>query len=169
MKKNTTMISLLSLLLSSSIFAAAPTSPTATQTVTMTINSVSNITSSGNPSILAITINPAGTGTATDNTTTYTVTSNTGASGKLKISGQITTGGNMPTNTSLTLSLASTAGTSSGVQTLTSTTPVDLVTGIPTLVSDTGAASYTFNITNGWSVPATSLNRVVTLTLVSGS
>lgn len=167
MRKNLTLISLMSILLSSSIFAA--TSPSTTQTVNMTINSVSTLTTSGNPSTLAITIDTAGVGTATDGTTTYTVSSNTGARGKLKISGQITTGGDMPTNTSLTIGLASSQGTSAGAQTLNSTTLVDLVSNLPTLVSDTGVATYTFNVTNGWTVPAASLSRVVTLTLVSTS
>ena len=167
MKKNLAIISLMSILLSGSTFAA--TSPTATQTVNMTINSVSNLTASGNPATLAITINTEGVGIATDTTTTYTVTSNTGAKGQLKISGQITTGGDMPTNTSLTLGLASVSGTSAGAQTLNSTTLVDLVSNLPTLVSDTGVATYTFNVTNGWNVPAASLSRVVTLTLVSTS
>ncbi|MES2198648.1 MAG: hypothetical protein V4489_00565 [Chlamydiota bacterium] len=166
MKKKLTIISLMSLLFSSSIFAA---SPTATQTVSMTINSTSTLTTSGNPAALSISINSAGVGTSTDATTTYTVASNSGAKGKLKISGQITSGGDMPTNTSLGLSLASASGTSLGLQTLNSTTLVDLVSNLPTLVSDTGAATYTFNVVNGWTVPAASLSRTVTLTLVSVS
>lgn len=170
MNNKITALSVLSLLFSGSIYAGAP-SPlsTGTQTVNMTIVSSSAITTSGNPSTLSITLNPAGTGSATDKTTTYTAYSNSGATGRLKISGQITTGGNMPTNTSLTLSLASVAGTSKGAQPLNSTTPVDLVTGIPTLFSDTGTATYTFNVTNGWTIPAASLSRVITLTLISAS
>ncbi len=74
----------------------------------------------------------------------------------------------MPTNTSLTLNLASKAGSSQGAQTL-SVTPVDLVTKLPTLLSDTGVITYAFSVTNGWTVPAQSLNRTVTLTLTSGS
>lgn len=141
---------------------------TGTQTVTMTIASASNITVSGNPGTLAVTLNTAGTGTATDNSTTYSVTSNTNASGTLKITGAITTGGNMPTNTSLTTSLASTAGTSLGAQTL-STTAVDLVNRLPTLLSDTAAITYTFNVTNGWTIAAQTISRTVTLTLTSNS
>ena len=167
MKKKIIQIGLASLFLSSSVFSVAP-SATASQTLSMVINSSSNITTSGNPGALTVTLNPDGTGTATDATTTYTVVSNTGASGKLKVTGAITTGGAMPSNTALTINLASTRGTSAGVQTL-GTSTTDLVTNIPTLVSDTGAINYGFTVTNGWTIPAQTLNRTVTLTLTSAS
>ncbi len=167
MKKKILQISLASLFLSSSAFSVAP-SVTASQTLSMVINSSSNITTSGNPGTLTVTLNPDGTGTSTDATTTYTVVSNTGASGKLKVTGAITTGGAMPANTALTINLASTRGTSAGVQTL-GTSTTDLVTNIPTLVSDTGAINYGFTVTNGWAIPAQTLNRTVTLTLTSAS
>lgn len=167
MKKKIIQIGLSSLFLSSSVFSAA--SPiTTSQTLSLVINSTSNITTSGNPGSLAVTLNPDGTGSSTDSTTTYTVVSNTGASGKLKITGAITAGGAMPANTTLTVNLASTKGSSQGAQTL-GTAPTDLVTNLPTLVSDTGAIGYGFNVTNGWTMPAQTLNRTVTLTLTSAS
>lgn len=141
---------------------------TGTQSLTMTIASASNITVSGNPGTLAVTLNTAGTGSATDSSTTYSVTSNTNASGTLQITGAITTGGAMPTNTTLTASLASNSGTSLGAQTLT-TTAVSLVNKLPTLVNDTAAITYTFNVTNGWTIAAQTLTRTVTLTLTSNS
>lgn len=141
---------------------------TATQNLTMSIAASSNITTSGNPATLAVSINSDGTGSATDNSTTYTVVCNAGGKGTLKITGQISSGGNMPENTSLTTSLASTAGTSLGAQTL-STTAVDLVNKLPTLLSDRGTITYTFNVTNGWTMAAQTLTRTVTLTLTSGS
>lgn len=150
-------------------FAATSTLATATQTVNMSIVSSSTLITSGNPGTMSITLNSSGVGTATDATTTYTVNSNSGSSGTLKITGQITSGGNMPTNTTLSVNLASKSGTSAGAQSLISTAPVDLVTALPTLVSDTGAITYTFNITNGWAVSAQSLSRTVTLTLLSSS
>lgn len=147
--------------------ATAAVSSTTTQTVNMVINATSNITTSGNPGTLAITLNAGGTGSATDASTTYTVVSNAGGTGTLKVTGAISTGGAMPTNTSLTASLASTSGTSQGAQTL-GTTAVDLVTKLPTLLSDTGAITYTFNVANGWTLPAQNLTRTVTLTLTNG-
>ncbi|MBM3197856.1 MAG: hypothetical protein FJZ58_01195 [Chlamydiae bacterium] len=138
------------------------------QVLKMIINATSNLTVSGNPGTLTVSLNSAGVGSATDATTTYAITSNTGGNGRLKITGAISSGGNMPTNTSLTVALASTSGTSQGAQAL-STSPVDLVTNLPTLVSDTGGITYTFGVTNGWTVPAQTLNRTVTLTITSSS
>lgn len=164
MKKNVSIFSFLSLMYIQICFGAT----TATQNLTMSIASSSNITTSGNPATLAITINSDGTGSATDNSTTYTVVCNSGAKGTLKITGQISSGGDMPENTSLKTSLASTAGTSLGAQTL-STTAVDLVNKLPTLLSDRGTITYTFDVTNGWTMAAQTLTRTVTLTLTSGS
>ncbi len=152
-----------SILTSQALFGAN----TATQVVNMSIASTSNIVTSGNPATMAVTLSTGGTGSATDNSTTYTVTSNTGANGSLKVTGAITTGGNMPANTALTVSLASSDGTSQGAQTL-STTPVDLITRLPTLLSDTGTITYNFSVTNGWTIPAQTISRTVTLTLTSG-
>lgn len=144
----------------------APVGPvsTATQAVTMTIASTSNITTSGNPATMAVSLNSGGSGSATDNSTTYTVTSNTGAPGSLKVTGSINS--NMAPNTSLTATLSSAAGSSQGAQTL-STTAVDLVTKIPTLVSDTGAITYVFGVSNGWTIASQTISRTVTLTLTA--
>ncbi len=162
MKKFFCSILISTTLLSPGLFAAT----TATQAVNMSIASSSNITTSGNPATMAITLNAAGTGSSSDNSTTYTVTSNTGDKGTLKVIGAITTGGNMPTNTALTISLVSNSGNSQGAQSL-STTPVDLVTKLPTLLSDTGAITYGFSVNNGWTIPAQNITRTVTLTLTS--
>lgn len=155
-------------LLYTSLGWSAGVNTTTTQSVSMSIASASTITTSGNPGTLAVSLNTAGTGSATDSSTTYTVTSNAGGTGSLVITGAITSGGAMPTNTSLTANLASKSGTSAGAQTLT-TTPVNLVTKLPTLVSDTGNITYTFAVTNGWTVAAQNLSRTVTFTLTSGS
>lgn len=167
MKKNYSVFGITALFLSLSSLGEA--SATATQNLTMIINSTSNITVSGNPATLSVTLNPDGTGNAVDNSTTYTVVSNTGVKGSLKVTGQITSGGDMPTNTTLTANLASKAGTSAGALALNSTKTVDLVTALPTLLSDTGAISYGFSVVNGWTVAAQTLSRTVTLTLTSGS
>lgn len=140
---------------------------TASQTVNMVINPTSNITTSGNPGTMTVTLDSTGAGTATDTSTTYTVTSNSNASGTLKVTGTISSGGDMPTNTSLQIALASNQGVSTGAQSLTSRN-VDLVTTLPTLLSDTAAISYTFNVTNGWTVAAATIAKTITLTLTSG-
>ena len=137
---------------------------TAIQNLAISVDSESSIITSGNPGTLSITLNAEGTGSSTDTSTTYTVTSNTKKKGTLKITGSITSGGNMPTNTSLTVRLNSQSGTSQGTQTLTSTA-IDLVTKLPTLVSDTGLITYAFNVVNGWTIAAQTLNRTITLTL----
>lgn len=147
--------------------SSSATSTTTVQTVNMVINSTSNITTSGNPGTMTVTLDSTGAGTATDSTTTYTVTSNSNASGSLKITGAISSGGSMPTNTSLQIALASNKGTSAGAQSLTAQN-VDLVSKLPTLLSDTASISYTFSVTNGWTVAASSIARTVTLTLTSG-
>ncbi len=139
---------------------------TASQAITMQINSTSSITASGNPATLAVTLNEEGSGSASDNSTTYTVVSNTSRSDKLKITGAITTGGDMPDNTILTANLASNDGTSQGAQKL-STKSVDLVEKLPGLVSDTGAITYDFSVSNGWEIPTQTISRTVTLTLTS--
>lgn len=85
----------------------------------------------------------------------------------MKITGSITSGGNMPKNTSLTIALSSKQGSSRGVQTLT-TRNIDLVTNLPSLFSDTGSITYTFGVSNGWQIPAQTFSRIVTLTLTNG-
>ena len=151
---------IISLLMQAHLFCAN----TATQNLTMVINSSSTITTSGTPPTLSVTLAADGTGSSTDSSTSYTVVSNSNANGSLKVTGAITTGGNMPTNTGLTISLASTKGTSQGAQTLT-TTATDLITKLPTLLSDTGAITYVFSVSNGWTIAAQTLSRTVTLTL----
>lgn len=139
-----------------------------TQAFLMSVPSSAKIKVSKNPGKLTVTLNAAGSGSAIDSSTTYTVTSNSQGSGQLQITGAITTGGNMPTNTSLTISLASKSGISQGAQTL-STTAVALVTTLPLLLNDTSKITYTFTVTNGWRIAAQTLTRKVTLTLAATS
>lgn len=143
-------------------------SATAPYSFTLVVSKVSTLTTSGNPSILSIKIPVSGSAQAVDSSTTYKVISNTGGSGSLKITGMISGGGNMPTNTSLTIKLGSSKGTSLGAVAL-STTSADLVTGLSTHVTDAGSITYAFNVTSGWTVPAQALVRTVTLTLTSSS
>jgi hypothetical protein len=164
MKKHIHFILLLGITIALPCFSAS----TATQTLSMSVASSSSITASGNPGALAVNIDMDGNGSATDSSTTYMVTCNTGARGTLKVTGSITSGGDMPENCSLTLNLGSNEGTSQGAQTLSSSS-VDLVTGLPTLLCDSSSITYVFSVANGWSVPSQSLSRTVTLTLTSDS
>lgn len=78
----------------------------------------------------------------------------------------ISSGGNMPTGTSLKIRLTSSAGSSSGSCIL-STRSIDLVTKIPSIISERGQITYTFTVENGWMIPAQSLTRAITLTLIA--
>ncbi len=141
-------------------------SSTFLQGFNITSSPTSNITISGSPRPLTVSLGLDGTGSATDSSTSYTISSNTG-NGKLKILGAITSGGNLPLNTSLQVSLSSTKGASQGLQVLT-TNPIDLVRKIPSLISDSGSITYVFSVQNGWQIPAQTIQRTVTLTLTSG-
>lgn len=133
---------------------------------TLVVSQTASLVVSSNPSPLFVYIGQDGAGSAEDSFSTYTVSANAGKSKTLKITGAITSGGAMPTNTALKIYLSSSKGTSSGSTTLT-TTAVNLVTNLPGNVRDTGSITYTFLVTSGWTVPAASLSRVVTLTLLS--
>lgn len=140
----------------------------ATQNLTMTIPTTSNITTSGNPASLTISLDSSGNGTVTDSSTTYTVTSNSGEAGTLQIIGAITAGDNMPTNTCLSVLLQSNLGTSLGPIEL-CTTSATLVNQLQPPLTDTASITYTFSVMNGWTVPNQTLSRTVTFTLTSGS
>jgi hypothetical protein len=160
--KNPYLLFTAAMLLAGSLSAAT----TATQAVTMQIASTSSITASGNPATLAVTLDSDGQGSASDNSTTYTIVSNASSRETLKITGAITTGGDMPEDTTLTITLASNDGKSKGALAL-GTSAVELVEKIPALVSDTASITYDFSVTNGWEVPTQTISRTVTLTLMS--
>lgn len=157
------MKALLSFLLSTTPFLIGAAS--FTQNFSLTIPPSSSLSVSKNPDPLTVFLNSKGSGNTTDSSSTYTVSSNTGV-GKLKIIGSITSGGNMPANTTLSIWLSSNSGKSAGTVTL-STTAVDLVKKISSLVNETGKINYTFSVQNGWTIPAQTIQRTVTLTLVS--
>lgn len=139
---------------------------TTTQNLSVVIPLVSQITVSGPPSTLTVTLNADGTAQAIDSKTTYTVSSNATTKDYLKITGALAAGGDMPKNTTLSIRLHSDNGLSLGNQIL-STQPTDLVIKIPKLITETSSITYIFNVTNGWSIPAQTLSRVVILTLTS--
>ena len=141
---------------------------TAVQPLTVNIPSKSSITTSASTALLSVTLNASGEGSAQNTETTYSISSNGKGKRALKITGSLTSGGDMPQNTSLTINLGSSTGTSLGSQILT-TQSANLVTSLPILVSDTASITYIFKVTNGWTIPAQTITRTVTLTLTSES
>jgi len=130
-----------------------------TQTITFEVQAVDALSVSGNPASLTVsgTLDPV-----TDNSTTYDVSTN--GTGK-KVTGQITTDGDMPANTTLEVNLAApTGGSSAGDVTLVSASAGDLVTGIETLDESGLTITYTFTATADAGVIASD-TRVVTLTI----
>jgi hypothetical protein len=153
--------SIVLLLVLSGLSMAATTSP---QSVTFQVQAVNEITVSGNPAALIVNTATAGSNpdSVTDSSTTYNITTNEAAK---KITGQITTGGNMPANVTLEVSLvAPTGGSSSGYVTLTSAAASDLVTAVNSLAESGKTITYRLSATVGaGAVPSDT--RVVTLTL----
>ncbi|MBL7050513.1 MAG: hypothetical protein ISR96_13445, partial [Nitrospira sp.] len=139
---------------------AALAANTATQTVTFQVTAINEMAVSGNPA--AMIINSATAGSAptavTDSTTTYDITTNETAK---KITGQITTGGNMPSGVTLETNLTAPTGGSSAGYTSLSTTAADLVTSIDTLAESSKVISYRLSATIGAGVVASD-TRVVT-------
>ncbi|MBI1922902.1 hypothetical protein HYR99_01495 [Candidatus Poribacteria bacterium] len=137
---------------------------TATQTVTFEVQAINEISVSGNPGALTVSVATAGSEPtdATNSTTTYNITSN--GTGK-KITGAINTA--MPSGTSLKVSLAAPTGaTSAGTVTL-SITAANLVTGITQKAESSKTITYTLSATVSAGVVA-SASKTVTLTLTDG-
>jgi hypothetical protein len=113
---------------------------TATQDVTITVSAVDEISVSA--STVSITV---GVGTVHNTATTYSVTTN--SSTARVITGQITSGGNLPTGVTLTVSLAApTGGTSLGAVTLTDAA-ADLVTGVSNVAATGKQIDYAASAT----------------------
>lgn len=136
------------------------------QALELNVASITNLTATGVPSTMTVELDPQGFGSSISNNTTYGVVSNTRGVGFLKIIGEISSGGNLPAQTSLKVSLSSKKGESRGLQTL-STTPIDLVQNLPTIVSDTGMITYLFTVSSGWNIAAQTLSRRVKFTLTA--
>lgn len=130
---------------------------TATATVTYTIGSIDSISVSGNPGPLNVTTATPGSGptSATDVTTTYSVTTNNTAR---KITGAVAS--SMPSGVTLDVSLAAPSGaTSAGTVNLT-TTAASLVTGIANIAQGSLAITYTLAATVSAAQVAGSTNTV---------
>jgi hypothetical protein len=137
---------------------------TATQSVTFEVQAIDEISASANPAPLIVSTATAGSepDAATDNTTSYAVTTN--GSNK-KITGEIDA--DMPANTTLQVNLSAPAGGSSAGDVTLSTTPADLVTVITQRAESGLTISYTFSATVAAGVLASG-SRTVTLTLTDG-
>lgn len=157
-------VAILSMAIGSNVMAQA----TANQTVSLAVNAVYKIATSGNPGGLTVTTGTAGTdalSTVSDNTTTYSITQN--VAGTVKVTANLNSA--LSAGYSLQLNLASTKGTSAGTVDISSTTPgsaVNVVTGIAMGADAAQAITYTFGA-NASAGTLSSTNKVVTLTLTN--
>jgi hypothetical protein len=157
-------VAILSLALVQSSFAQA----TATQTVSLAVNAVYKIATSGNPGAMTITNGTAGTNALTsvsDGSTKYSITQNFAST--VKITANLDAA--LSAGYTLQLDLASTKGTSAGAVDISATTPasaVDVVTNIATGADANQTITYTFGANADAGVLA-STNKVVTLTLTN--
>jgi hypothetical protein len=144
--------------------AASAAAQTATQTVTLQVDAINQISVAGTPSITISAAVAGGAPTsATSTGNTWAVTTNqTGA----KITGAINSA--MATGLTLSANLGAPAGGSSaGLQAL-GTGAVDLVTGITKLNQSGLSLTYQLDATSAAGV-ITSTTRVVTYTITGGA
>jgi hypothetical protein len=136
---------------------------TATQTVTFQVDAISQLSVSGDPGALVISSATAGSdpSPATDNTTTYALTTNQSSQ---KIVGSIDSA--MPSGVTLKVTLgAPTGGSSAGAVSLTASDQ-DLVTGISQVAESGKTIGYELDATVGAGV-VSSDTRTVTFTLTA--
>lgn len=154
----------LSIGLTSNAYAQA----TATQSVTLAVNTVYKIATSGNPGPMTITDATAGIDALTsvsDNSTSYSITQNFGNT--VKITAHMDAA--LPAGYTLELNLASTKGTSAGltdISNATSGSAVNVVTNIQRGADAGQGIGYTFSATATAGTLA-STSRTITLTLTN--
>lgn len=151
----------LSIFVAGSAFAQA----TATQTVTLAVNAVYRISTSGNPGPLTITDGTPGSDNltpVTDNSTTYSMTQNFGNT--VKITAGLTTA--LGAGYTLRINLASSRGTSAGDVNISNGTPLNVVTAINRGADLASPITYTFSALASAGV-LTSTTNTVTLTLTN--
>lgn len=157
-------IAMLSVAFSTASFAQA----TATQNVTLAVNTVYKIATSGNPGPLTITTGTAGVdalASVSDNSTTYSITQNFGNT--VKITAHMDAA--LPAGYQLDLNLASSKGTSAGtvdISNATSGSAVDVVTSIQRGADAGQTISYTFSATASAGT-LSSTSKTITLTLTN--
>lgn len=156
------------MVLSAIIVESARSQASATQTLTLAVNAVFKIATSGNPGALTVTTGTAGSDNltaVTDNSTTYSITQNYGNT--VKISASLNSA--LPAGYSLKLALASTKGSSAGsvdISNATSGSAVNVVTGIQMGADPGQSITYTFSaLASAGTLSSTS--KTVTLTLTN--
>ena len=141
---------------------------TASQSVSLTVNTVYKISTSGNPAALTIITGTAGTdalSSVSDNSTTYSITQNYGNT--VKVSAHMDAA--LSSGYTLQVNLASTKGTSAGtmdISNATSGSAVDVVTGINKGADPGQTISYTFSALASTGT-LSSTNKTITLTLTN--
>ena len=141
---------------------------TATQNLTLAVNAVYKISTSGNPGAMTITTGTAGTDALTsvsDNSTTYSITQNFGNT--VKVTANLDAA--LPAGYTLQLSMASSKGTSAGnidISNATSGSAVNVITAINRGADAAQAISYTFSaLASAGTLSST--GKTVTLTLTN--
>lgn len=141
---------------------------TSTQNLTLAVNTVYKIATSGNPGALTISTGTAGTDALTsvsDNSTTYSITQN--FANTVKITANLDAA--LPAGYTLQINLASTKGTSAGtidISNATSGSAVSVVTAINKGAEAGKAITYTFGALASAGT-LTSTAKTVTLTLTN--
>ncbi len=157
-----------SLALSAFVFQASFAQANATQNLTLAVNAIYKIATSGNPGALTITTGTAGTDALTsvsDNSTNYSITQNFASTVKItaNLDAALTAG------YTLGINLASSKGTSAGtvdISNATSGSALNVVTAIAKGADAGQAIGYTFSALASAGT-LTSTAKVVTLTLTN--
>jgi hypothetical protein len=158
------VLSSVSIALSESALAQA----TAQQNLTLAVNTIYRITTSGNPAPLTITTGTAGSDNltaVTDNSTTYSITQNYGNT--VRISANLDTP--LPAGYNLEIALASTLGTSAGVVDLSNSTSgsaVNVVTSVQRGADAGQSITYKFSALASAGTMSSSA-KIVTFTLTN--
>ncbi len=164
MKKSIAILAL-ALLSFALVQNASAQSATASQNVSLTVNAVYKISTSGNPGAMTISNGTAGTDALTsvsDNSTTYSMTQNSSTPAKITagLSSALTSG------YSLTINLASTKGTSAGAVDISSGTAKDVVTAMAKGADAAQTITYVFGANASAGILSTTA-KTVTLTLTN--
>ncbi len=154
--------------LSLALVQEATAQATATQNLSLAVNAVYKISTSGNPGALTITTGTAGTNaltTVSDASTNYSITQNYAST--VKITANLDAA--LSAGYTLQLNLASTKGTSAGNVDISATTPssaANVVTNIAMGADANQGITYTFGA-NASAGTLSSTAKVVTLTLTN--
>ncbi len=166
MKKSIVITAIVAL--SAFAFQASFAQASATQNLTLAVNTIYKIATSGNPGALTISTGTAGTDALTavsDASTTYSITQNFGSTVKITANLDAV----LPAGYMLQVNLASAKGTSAGtvdISNATSASAVSVVTAIAMGADAAKAITYTFSA-NASAGTLTSTAKVVTLTLTN--